>query len=169
MTLIQGLAALAVLAVVAFLVLGPARIWGVFGPADLGPVDFARLERRGSPNDSLACPEGFCGGARADIPSPVFAMDARALAATMERVLEAERGLARVAADAAAGTARYVQRTPLLGFPDTIELRYVDLPGGRSTLAIYSRSKLGHSDLGANRARIARWLQLLAAAAPPAR
>jgi uncharacterized protein (DUF1499 family) len=169
MTLLQGLAALAVLAVVAFLVVGPERVWGVFGPADLGPVDFARLERRGSPNDALACPEGFCGGARAEIPSPVFAMDARALAAAMERALASESRLERVAVDAAAGTARYVQRTPLLGFPDTIELRYLDLPGGGSSLVIYSRSKLGHSDLGANRARIERWLARLAAMAAPAR
>lgn len=170
MTLLQGLAALAALAILAFVLLGPERIWSLFGPADLGPVDFARLERRSSPNDALACPEsGFCGGARADIAAPVFAVDARALAAAMERVLASERGLVRVAVDASAGSARYVQRTPLLGFPDTIELRYLDLPGGRSSLAIYSRSKLGHSDLGANRARIERWLQRLAAALPPAR
>lgn len=169
MTLLQGLAALALVTIVAFVLLGPARVWGVFGPADLGSVDFARLERRASPNDALACPEGFCGGAQADVVAPVFALDARALAAAMERALAPERHLTCVAADATAGTARYVQRTPLLGFPDTIELRYIDLPGGRSTLAIYSRSKLGHSDLGANRARIERWLRLLAAAAPPAR
>lgn len=169
MTLLQALAALAVLTILAFVLLGPARIWGVFGPADLGPVDFTRLERRNSPNDALVCPEGFCGAARADLVAPVFATDARALAAAMERALAAERHLTRVAADAAAGTARYVQRTPLLGFPDTIDLRYVDLPGGGSTLAIYSRSKLGHSDLGANRTRIERWLLLLAAAAPPSR
>lgn len=169
MMLLSALAALAALAVLAFLLLGPERIWSVFGPADLGPVDFAKLERRSSPNDALACPEGVCGSARADVVPPVFAVDARALQAAMERVLATETRLVRVAADAAAGTARYVQRTPLLGFPDTIDLRFLDLPGGRSSLAIYSRSKLGHGDLGANRARLERWLARLAAAAPVAR
>ena len=169
MQLLYGLVALAALLVLAFVLLGPARIWSAFGPADLGAVDFAQLVRRGSPNDALACPKGFCGGARADVVSPVFAIDARALRAAMERALASESRLERVAADAAAGTARYVQRTPLLGFPDPIELRYLDLPGGGSSLVIYSRSKLGDSDLGANRARIERGLARLTAAATPAR
>lgn len=169
MMMISAAVALAAVAILAFFVLGPARIWGVFGPADLGPVDFARLERRSSPNDALACPAGACGTATVDIVPPVFAVDARALRAAMERALQAESNLSRVAVDAAAGTERYVQRTPLLGFPDTIDVRYLDLSGGRSSLALYSRSQLGKSDLGANRARIERWIARLAVAAPVAR
>lgn len=61
-----------------------------------------------------------------------------------------------------------MQRTPLLGFPDTIDVLYVDLPDGRSSLALYSRSKLGYRDLGANRARLERWLAHLTRVAPPA-
>ena len=42
-------------------------------------------------------------------------------------------------------------------------------PGqGRSTIALYSRSQLGKSDLGVNRARIERWLEQLGAYAPVA-
>jgi uncharacterized protein (DUF1499 family) len=162
MMVLFGLAVFVALLGLAVLLLGPARIWDLFGPADLGPVDFARLERRSSPNDALACPEGMCGAARVDIVTPVFAMDARALRAAMTRALAAEPDLQRVAADADALAERYVQRTRLLGFPDTIDLRYVDLPDRRSTLALYSRSKLGYADLGANRARIERWLERLA-------
>ena len=169
MMMLSALVALAALAVVAFLVLGPARVWGVFGPPDLGAVDFARLERRSTPNDALACPAGACGGARADLAPPVFAIDARALRDVVGKAIAAEPNLIRVAADEAAGTERYVQRSALLGFPDTIVVRYLDLPGGRSTLALYSRSQLGHSDLGANKARLERWLARIASAAPPAR
>jgi uncharacterized protein (DUF1499 family) len=162
MIVLSGLAMLAALLALALLLLGPARIWDLFGPADLGPVDFARLERRSSPNDALACPEGMCGTARVDIVTPIFAMEARALRAAMTRALAAEPDLTRVAANADGLSERYVQRTRRLGFPDTIDLRYVDLPGGRSTIALYSRSKLGYGDLGANRARIERWLARLA-------
>jgi len=56
----------------AFLLLGPERLWAQFGPADLGDVDFATLERRASPNDALACLPAFC-KAEADIPAPVIA------------------------------------------------------------------------------------------------
>ena len=47
---------------------------------------------------------------------------------------------------------RYVQRSALMGFPDTIVVRFFDRAGGRSTLALYSRSQLGHVDMGVNRA-----------------
>lgn len=166
---LAALVALAAVAAVAFLLLGPARIWGVFGPPDLGAVDFERLERRGTPNDALACPAGTCGGARVDIVPPVFAIDARALRAAFAQAIAAEPNLTRVAADETAGTERYVQRSALFGYPDTIVVRYLDLPGARSTLVLYSRSQLGRSDLGANKARLERWLARLSAAAPPAR
>ena len=169
MMMLSALVALAALAAVAFMLAGPARVWAVFGPPDLGPVDFDRLERRGTPNDALACPAGGCGGARADIVSPVFDVDARALRAALAKALAVEPNLERVADDAAAGTERFVQRSALLGFPDTIVVRFIDLPDGRSTLALYSRSQIGRSDLGANKARLERWLARLAQAAPTRR
>ena len=51
-------------------------------------------------------------------------------------------------------------------FPDTIVVRFLDRPDGRSTLAIYSRSQLGTNDLGVNLARIERWLDKLAGEVP---
>jgi hypothetical protein len=169
LTLVSGLALLVALAGLAFVIAGPARVWGVFGPADLGPIDFTRLERRPSPNDALALPVGFPGASRADLVSPIFALDAPTLRAALARALAEERDLTRVAADAEASTERYVQRTPRLGFPDTIDVLVVGLPDGRASLALYSRSKLGQRDLGANRARLERWLARLTAVAPVAR
>ncbi len=52
---------------------GIERVWqALFGPPDLGPVDFTRLVRRSTPNDALACPAGLCPAAKADIETPVF-------------------------------------------------------------------------------------------------
>ena len=66
-------------------------------------------------------------------------------------------------------TERYIQRSALLEFPDTIVVRYIEQPEGGTTLAIYSRSQLGHSDQGVNRARLERLLRKLAvyAGEPP--
>lgn len=166
-TILAATLILSVAVVAAFAIAGPARIWGLFGPADLGPVAFEQLERRATPNDALACPADLC-KALSDMPSPRFAVDARALRAAMENVLATESNVTRVAADEATRTERFVQRSAWLGFPDTIVVRYLELPGDRSTLAVYSRSQLGRSDLGANRARIARWLTKLAQQAPVA-
>jgi len=79
----------------------------------------------------------------------------------MAKVIASEPRITLVHRDNAALTERYVQRSALLGFPDTIIVRYLGLPDGRSTLALYSRSQLGRSDLGVNEARLKRWLEKL--------
>jgi uncharacterized protein (DUF1499 family) len=167
-TMLMFLTAAAVVifvAVATFVLIGPERVWSLFGPADLGSVDFARLERRSSPNDALACPAGLC-RVKIDVVPPVFAIDARRLRATMAKALTSESRLALAHADDATLTDRYVQRSALLGFPDTIVVSYVDHPGDTSTVAIYSRSQLGYGDLGVNRGRIERWLEELKQVAP---
>ena len=154
---VMGLVAIAAAALMIF---GPARIWVLFGPADLGLVAFETLKRRATPNDALACPAGLC-TARSDRAPPVFAVDVNTLRAAMAAIVAGGARIQSVSADDAPPTDRYIQRSALLGFPDTIVVRYLALPEGRSTLAIYSRSQLGRSDLGVNLARIDRWLARL--------
>ena len=154
------IAALVLTTLVVLLMIGPDRAWSGFGNPDLGPVEFQTLTRRTSPNDALACPPNFC-EAKRDLSPPTFAMNARELRKTMAEVLKLEPRLIRVHSDDETLTDRYVQRTALLQFPDTIVVRYLVRPQEHSTLAIYSRSKIGYSDLGANRARIERWMDEL--------
>lgn len=165
-TLGVGLIILSAVVVIAFMAMGAERFWRLFGDADLGPVSFEQLQRRTSPNDALACPEGAC-PARADIITARYLASARELRAALAKVIASEPRVTTVDLDEATLTDRYVQRSERLGFPDTIVVRFYDRPDGQSTLAIYSRSKLGHSDLGANRARIERWLAKLAGHLPP--
>lgn len=80
----------------------------------------------------------------------------------MAKVIATEPRVSLVESDDATLTERYIQRSALLKFPDTIVVRYIKKPEGGSTLAIYSRSQLGHSDLGVNLARLERWLRKLA-------
>lgn len=94
-------------------------------------------------------------------------MPARELRVAFAKAIAAESRVVQVASDDAALTDRYIQRTPALGLPDTIVVRFIDLPDGKSTLAIYSRPQFGRFDLGANRARLDRWMARLAEVAPP--
>ena len=55
----------------------------------------------------------------------------------------------------------YMQRSWLFRFPDTVTVRFIALGAGRSTLAVYSRSHYGYSDLGVNQARVRAWLSAL--------
>lgn len=154
-------------AAVAAVGVGPGALWSLFGPADLGPVDFATLVRRTSPNDALAAAPDLT-PARADLVPPEYAARAPALRAALGAALQTEPRVERVAMDDDALVDRYVQRTTLLRFPDTVVVQFFERPGGRSTVAMYSRSLVGHSDLGANRARVERWLGKLAALVPAA-
>jgi uncharacterized protein (DUF1499 family) len=52
----------------------------------------------------------------------------------------------------------YVQITPIMKYPDYFTVQFVDLEGGKSSLAIYSKAKYGGGDMNYNRNRV---LQLL--------
>jgi uncharacterized protein (DUF1499 family) len=144
---------------------GPEWIWSLFGPPDLGPITFETLERRTTPNDALACPPHFC-KATSDLAPPLFAVDVNELRTAMAKVIASEPRIALVHTDSATLTERYVQRSRLSGFPDTVVVRYIEQSQGRSTLAMYSRSQLGRSDLGVNKARLERWLGKLRQVVP---
>lgn len=143
-----------------FVLAGPQRFWGFFGNRDLGPISFSTLVRRTTPNDSLACPAGAC-TATVDITTPAYGVPATILRKQFSEALAEEPNLEKVASDDGTLTDRYIQSTPLMGFPDTIVVQFIDLPDARSSLMIYSRSKFGRSDLGANRERLERWLKRL--------
>lgn len=149
-----------VAAFAAFYTYGPERMWARSGPADLGDVDFATLVRRDSPNDALACGAGLC-AAKADMAAPVFALPAEDVYARIESALAQEPRLELVAKAPDRGVLRYVQRSLVFRFPDTINVQVVALPDGRSTVLLYSRSQIGRGDMGVNRARIERWIGLI--------
>ncbi len=143
-----------------FYAAGPARVWAQFGPADLGDIDFATLKRRDVPNDALACRMEFC-AARYDVEPPEFSKPADELYRIAQAAVASEPRLEKVAAADARQTLRYIQRSRIMGFPDTINVKVVPLPDGGSTVLLYSRSQLGRGDMGVNRARIERWLGLI--------
>jgi uncharacterized protein (DUF1499 family) len=149
----------------AFIIVGPERVWSLFGPPDLGEISFETLQRRSTPNDALACPTELC-GATSDIVSPLFSTSASDLQLAFSKVIASEERVTKVEANDRDRTERYIQRSRLMGFPDTIVVRFIVRPEGRSTLALYSRSQLGRGDFGVNRARIERWLEKLAKEVP---
>ncbi|MCB5173752.1 DUF1499 domain-containing protein [Microvirga lenta] len=137
---------------------GIEAVWQrAFGAPDLGPADFATLRRRRTPNDCLACPRDFCPGAESDFEPPVFPVSSERLRAIVRDVASREHGTQLV--ESTSGQDRYLVRTRLMRFPDTVDVKVVDLGDDRSTVALYSRSQIGRSDLGANGKRLRRWIE----------
>lgn len=121
------------------------------------PIDFATFTPSTRPNRWLVLPEGFEAVAAPDQASPVWAgvetaalleaFKAAALsAARTQRVREAE------------GQIELVQRSQVFRFPDYITAQAVAVEGG-AALCVYSRSKVGYSDMGVNAKRIRAWLE----------
>lgn len=129
-----------------------------------------------SPNWAFAAPEGIETAATPTIASPVFAIDQEALLTRLDAAAAAEDRVATLTpawegADPSQ-TRAYVQRSALFGFPDVVSVAAVDLSengAARASIAIYSRSVYGYSDLGVNSARVSRWLDALGDAAPAER
>lgn len=146
------------LAGLAFFLIGPEHVWTlVAGPADQGPVDIARLERRTRPTDSLACTPTLCRG-RLDFELPLYPLEPDALMRRLDAVVLADkRDLTRVDDGSDPRYRRYVARTRIMRFPDTIDARAIPVGSGGG-LMLYGRSQLGVNDSSVNRARIESWI-----------
>ena len=117
-------------------------------------VDPATAERTGNPNDYIMAPEGL----RPDAPDRVSTVHS----GSPKDVLFQFDSIASQNASLLAGSLdelhmTYVVRTPIMGYPDYISVKAVEVEGG-SSLLIYSRSRFGKSDFDVNRERIDRWL-----------
>jgi uncharacterized protein (DUF1499 family) len=126
---------------------------------DIGRVNWTTLTRHTTPNDALVCPAARCPSAKPDWEPKLYAMAPGDLLERLKRVALAEPGTNELScAPDCARVARFIQRTRLMHYPDTIDVEVFPVSDNRSTLAIYSRSLIGRSDFGVNRARVERWL-----------
>lgn len=157
--LLAILVAIIVLAGIFFLVYGRENTWALLtGPNDLGRYDFASGARRPTRNDALACSPGACD--RPDWTLPTYRLAPAALIDDLARHLQAIFPTAkRVDDGGVSGYARFVVFTPVMRFPDTLDMQATREANGRTALRIYSRSKLGSGDFGANRARIMKLMK----------
>lgn len=133
------------------------------GPEGLppaAPLDFANLALPRSPNAALAAPPWHPLAARAQLVAPAYPVPAERLHGTMLALVEGFPRCHRLGAWPDRLQAQWVERTRWLNFPDLIWAEAVPAPGG-SSLLLLSRSVIGWSDLGVNRARAARWLEAL--------
>jgi len=130
-------------------------------------IDFATLVRSPRPNTFLLAPPGFCPATRIDAQSPLFGVSAARLREAFLQVALAKPRVSHVLKDDLALYDNFVARSALFGFPDLIAARFIDVDGGRSRLAVYSRSVFGHSDLGVNRKRVLSWMRELERTVPP--
>ncbi len=98
----------------------------------------------------------------ADAVAPTFEMSATDLAAKFDRVARDSGNVDVVGGSPEGGFVTYVQTSSLFAFPDYISVRFIAIDADTSTLAVFSRSRLGQSDLGVNKKRVNAWIEQLA-------
>jgi uncharacterized protein (DUF1499 family) len=97
-----------------------------------------------------------------EMVSPVYAVSPTELMQAFDRMALAQPRTQRLAGTPDGQSyVTYVQRTPLVAYPDYVSVRAVPAGDGGSALVILSRSRFGKSDLGVNKARMAQWLEAL--------
>ena len=122
-------------------------------------IAFETLIRSPKPNTCLVAPEGLCKNAQADFAPQTFPKAATALYDSVTQLISAERHWGKLLTDKDNLRLRFVAITPFMRFKDDVDIQIIASPETESaTLAIYSRSRVGYSDFGANRKRIVKLL-----------
>jgi len=96
-----------------------------------------------------------------DGSAPVYDVDVDRLEAAFDEVALGDDRVEVLAGSASDGFVTYVQRSALFAFPDYVSVTFSPEPSGGSTLALFSRSQYGRSDLGVNEKRANRWIDRL--------
>ena len=170
LTVIALLVLVLLVLVIAYLLLEKRPGYGVYyglgkltgSRLDIGPVDWKTLTRHTTPNDALVCPAAHCPNAKPDAEPKVHAITPADLLARLKAVALAEPDIVEQSCEPNCDrTARFIQYTRLMRYPDTIDVQVLPAGDNQSTLAIYSRSLVGQNDFGVNRARVERWLASL--------
>lgn len=136
---------------------------GVYVVAMTKFTDFETLKRPGSPNTFLVAPDGLCNNAAPDQAAPVFPMQPSDLSRKLRGVVESEGSWKDLSVSDDGLKMHFVAVSSLLRFKDDVSIEI--LPNAsdpaQSTLAVYSASRVGHSDLGANGKRVRGLLSML--------
>jgi uncharacterized protein (DUF1499 family) len=123
-------------------------------------LDFQTLERPKSPNTYLVAPAGFVDHAHPDEEGPIFFCSPESLFSQVEALVAMRKDWRLKALDAQAGRISFIAVSKLLKFKDDVDIAILP-DDGKSTLAIYSASRVGYSDLGANAKRVKELLASL--------
>lgn len=128
-----------------------------------GPAipNLASLRLTGRPNDFLMAPAGVTPLATPHAPSPIIAATPTLVAARLMEGPAQEPRTHLDHGDTAAHSYHFVQRSAVFRFADDIYVWLREAETGTCPV-IYSRARVGHSDLGVNRRRVMRWLRALA-------
>jgi len=117
-------------------------------------ISFKSLKRPPKPNTCLVAPDNHCLAAEPDFGPPRLDMTGRGVFSKLSEIIAANGSFGNVESDAEQLRLKFVATTGLMRFKDDVDIEVIPLEDGKTTLAIYSRSRVGYSDMGANQKRV---------------
>ena len=126
-------------------------------------IEFPALKRPSRPNNWLVAPAGFAGMVAVDDEAPVFSKTPKQVFdAVMDLVLERIEWRLR-ASDPDTLRISFIAVTPLMKFKDDVYVQAIPVDGdpSRASVAVYSASRIGYSDMGTNAKRVKELLELI--------
>ena len=122
------------------------------------PLDFTTLKLPASPNTCLLTPSVAPG--QGHLQRDPLPASPEAVMAALDRVAASMPRSFPLARFPARNQAQWVVRSALMNYPDIVVAEAAQVAGGTG-LWLYSRSLIGWSDMGVNRARVMAWLEAL--------
>lgn len=126
-------------------------------------VDFKTLKRPSSPNTYLVAPEGLCEASKPDQRSKSMPVAPDHLFKMVLALVEQRKDWNLEESDEEKRTIAFVAVSPIMRYKDDVDVLIMadaSAEGKNSSkLAIYSRSRVGYSDMGANKKRVSQLLE----------
>jgi Protein of unknown function (DUF1499) len=134
------------------------------GDPFLGDVDFASYERRSTPTEALFCSKDVCAAPDQTLERVPVTQNSADVMNGLQSLVEAAVTSDGESIERRAMTSKgdgifmdFLVRTPVLRFPDTLNIALLTKNGEpAASIALLSRSRIGKSDFGVNRARLER-------------
>jgi len=130
-------------------------------------IAFKTLVRPKSPNTFLFAPEGLCENATPDQMSEIMDLAPEQMYQAVLDLISGEENWDIQDSDMTRGMLHFVATSRWMRYKDDVDILVLPADSGdaisrtASRLAVYSRSRVGHSDLGANAKRIKYMLERL--------
>ena len=122
----------------------------------MAEIDFETLKLHWKPNQFLMAPAGMCQNAEAHLESTTYQVPVQDLHDAF--IAMSKRQPRTRVIEQRADSEQLIQRSRVFRFPDVIDVKFFHIDDSQSTLAIYSRAKMGVRDFGVNAARVRNWI-----------
>lgn len=157
------LSVIVVIAGALFLLPGSAQfLEGFFDRKEVPVVDFRTLTiPDGSPDHYLSCPQDVCLSQPPDQLSKVYDFPADRLRSILLGFVDNQPTISFWRMNPAINQFDFLENDPSMRMPDVITVQTFELEGGKSAIAIYSRSLHVLADKGSNQRRVQRWLTMI--------